>query len=227
MSKRKRTEERTQQKSEIIVNGIRFQTQSQLRKRVQTFLQRPRTIPKWDDDFSFLHSLCQRHHRWKEKSTGGVHSFRVEPRNTLFLVHEDGSSSDISWNKCVQTPDSTLTKLMRNAVQPQITIFRQRSQYICSICNIPTAPILCHVDHVLEFRLLAKQFLDENNNRVPTSFDDRVSGGCQFKSEDNAFEEDWICFHALNASLRITCRTCNLRRPRPDIVAYNTEKRKT
>ena len=208
-------------RKDIVVDGVRFKTRSKLRKHVQDCLRTPRIVGQCDVDYSFLHSLCERHHRWSEKSTGGVQSFRVDTGNALFVVHNDGSSSDISWNKCLyahsesEMINSKLNKSMRDVVQPQIKRFRQQNAPVCSMCGTSGD----QVDHIEEFRLLVKQFC--GSNATPIAFDDRVVGGCQFRQEDMAFATAWIDFHSNNASLRITCRACNLKRPRPDIVAEN------
>lgn len=95
---------------------------------------------------------------------------------------------------------------LRQAIQPQIDSFRAKDRkygtYHCFLCACDLKGEENHVDHGVgrdSFREIAQRFQDEGLGR-PLTLDD-LKGGMTKK---------WRRYHKTNATLQMTCRTCNL-----------------
>lgn len=100
-----------------------------------------------------------------------------------------------------------LNQCLRKSINYQIEEFKKITKdKSCSLCkNIDKY----HVDHIIKFRDLAKDFLKENKI-IPDMIDDNIIGGKKFKYDDDEFNIKWKEYHKNNAKLRILCETCNL-----------------
>lgn len=136
----------------------------------------------------------------------------------------------ISWLKCVQAipkfhkrprqsriPQNVkhLNKAMRSSIIDQIMDLKKREEYTCELCKVQgTDPAVFHCDHIYEFRKLVVDFLKDRRD-VPVSFE-FIQCIPHFTKSDIQFEMEWTEYHRTHATLRILCKSCNLRRPRKE-----------
>jgi hypothetical protein len=200
-------------------------TQKQIGEEVSTLLRTltGQRIALTHPVFASLMALVFRHPWADEKIGHGVEAFHVTPNYmnnagmALFIERIDGSTTDISWRKCIakrgMTPKQELLAAMRNAIYPQIRAYRRNRVGVthCEMCGAFCA-LASHVDHVVTFKSLAEEFLSQRQD-VPTDFDsDKQTCLRTFKPTDATFADAWKAFHAERATLRITCPACNLGR---------------
>jgi hypothetical protein len=135
----------------------------------------------------------------------------------LFKRH-DGSQEDLSYRECItpNTEYSILQKALRMEIQDQIDEFRIQHKLttLCSICK-NTLNKNNHVDHDNpQFIELVDNFIKPNMNLIIQHEDQ----DCATKKPNKVWLKDrilankWCEFHKTNASLRMTCATCNLKR---------------
>lgn len=133
----------------------------------------------------------------------------------LKIVNIDGTEDDISWNKCIYGREmkNVLMEAMRVAVMEQIKEFRETNTNTkCGICKRDTKYVETHVDHEIHFEKIAKTFL-EGEKEIPKEFEqDELVLKC-FKETDRDFAERWAKYHREKAVLRLTCASCNMKRP--------------
>ena len=129
----------------------------------------------------------------------------------LNLIKSNGEIEDISYRCCINERNNTfnLNRALRYAIEPQIQDFRYKNEMKCSFCNSIDN---VHIDHIIMFKNLVKEFLKLNSKSIPTDFDDKEYNGSKFKLKDKQFEEDWFIYHKNNAKLRCLCSKCNLSR---------------
>lgn len=147
-------------------------------------------------------------------------AIRQDPLNkkalALFVV-KDQEEDDISWRVCIKprSSDYYLLQAMRQIIVDQILDFKTNSDVTrCEICNTPTNNKV-HVDHIIPFSDLVKDFIKDWEPLPPSRFKDNSKGyDVEFLDEDEGFEIAWKIYHKAYATLRITCPSCNLRRKR-------------
>lgn len=133
----------------------------------------------------------------------------------LKIVNSDGTEDDISWNKCIYGREmkNVLMEAMRVAVMEQIKEFREaNTNRICGICKKDTKHVETHIDHVIHFESIAKTFL-EGEKEIPKEFEQNELVLKCFKEKDRDFAERWAKYHKEEAVLRLTCASCNMKRP--------------
>jgi hypothetical protein len=175
--------------------------------------------PLWMD-------LVLRHPESVKKIGVGIRRFYVSPNFMapqhlqLNIERIDGSTEDISWIKCIAgkatSTKARLNQAMRAAIALDIIRFKESSyspDMPCSLCGTELkSSYHAHADHVLEFAIIAKQFL-EMNDPHPQSFDDCAQTHRPiFKDIDVDFKLRWIAYHNQNMNLRLICAPCNLKR---------------
>jgi len=66
----------------------------------------------------------------------------------------------------------------------------------------------------VHFQKLVEEFLQTYNGELPSKFDTIKdnSNRCCFMDIDNQLSKDFYDYHKENASLRVLCEHCNLRR---------------
>jgi len=172
--------------------------------------------------FEPLLDILKNHPDYEEKSSK-MTDIKIVPnkmnghKETRF-INNDGTETDISWAKFSitgkkETEEQLLTKSMRTSVDPQIIDYRNTAAAICAFCAKITN---LHVDHDKLFVEIKTDFLEimkAQNEYIPTKFRDfgRCNRKC-FLEEDAVFEQKWKDYHLKEATLRILCQQCNLRR---------------
>ena len=106
----------------------------------------------------------------------------------LYIVNTDGSTTEISWRKCItrkaETGLSMFRAALRNSVKDQVLDFRAAQASVtgsaCPTCSRPIAPSLArpsalhkqtdsfHVDHVVHFAKLVEDFMEESKGSSPS-----------------------------------------------------------
>ena len=71
-----------------------------------------------------------------------------------------------------------------------------------------------HIDHILQFNIIVKQFLENNTINIPTLFDENKYNMRIFKKVDILFSDAFYNYHKDVATLRKVCAKCNLSRPK-------------
>lgn len=169
--------------------------------------------------YNFFIELFERHPKYPAKLQG-MTDIQIG-RNTmnaqhyeLSIVKHTGEVDDISWRQCVTGKAiNYLRAAMRTAITAQIIKFKDTALLRCELCNCMDADTEYHVDHNKHFEELACEFLAGRTD-IPTEFDSTNLNTKCFKTKDSTFEDAWQSYHADNATLRILCRSCNLKRPR-------------
>ena len=94
---------------------------------------------------------------------------------------------------------------MRNVINDQIIEYRTaQNKLVCEFCQSTDNP---HVDHIIHFEKLMKDFIKEN--KAPETFLHECNKKIRFRQEDEAFKTKWQQYHRENATLRILCAKCN------------------
>jgi hypothetical protein len=176
---------------------------------------------KGDHLFNELHEVLQRHPKAATKLNGIVDMKIVMNMHLtgkeVHIVKSNGNIEDISWLQCVSgkahTPQSELLSAMRYSVENQIRTYKENANCVCMECKQSTLE-QPHVDHVIHFAKLVKDFHRTTRLNPPTTFATASdhSNRRDFRSEDKAYMDAWIDYHQKNAILRILCKTCNLTR---------------
>jgi hypothetical protein len=186
----------------------------------------------------YFYELCQRHPRAEEKMRSFVDfSVRRDLVNTsamaLYIVNADGSTTEISWRKCIaqkaETTHSKFLAALRNSVKDQVLEFRSaQASSECPMCGLPlrsASPAAgphspgasFHVDHVVHFAKLVDDFMEEHRGvfEVPVRYDKEPRTLLTIFTESDA--EIAVLFgqyHRRYAQLRALCVSCNLTRPK-------------
>lgn len=134
-----------------------------------------------------------------------------------YIMFKDKTDIDISFLWCVDligrekpnTDKTDLNQCLRKSINYQIKEFKNKTKdKTCKLCNKNNCEY--HVDHIIKFRDLTKQFLSVNNE-IPKIINDNINGGKMFENENNEFIKKWTEYHKKEATLRILCKDCNLK----------------
>jgi len=110
-------------------------------------------------------------------------------------------------------PRNDLTRLLRQAIQPQIDSFRKEckaeakfGKYVCNLCQKPLGRKENHVDHgvgAASFKCISQDFIDlyPKLYQGTPSVENMQSGPAL---------DYWQRFHRMRANLKMTCKQCNL-----------------
>ncbi len=183
--------------------------------------------------FVFLKHLLSRHNE-KHIYVNQVRFFvvrtnKVFKSRTLYFK-SDSLYDSFSWNHCVRntspSPQTKTSQVFQKALRS--AIIRQTQHYkkshrtcegdwTCSSCGVVVRESKnAHVDHVVEFSTLVKEF----TSSLPARLD---IGTLRFSKcpislirelEEPALLQQWRTYHSLNATLQMLCQTCNLSKPR-------------
>lgn len=175
--------------------------------------------------YSDIYTLVQNHPDFIAKCKN-LHDFRIIKnklnKNALELniINEDGSIEDISWHSCVtgkpKTYKQELLSALRYSIDYQIKNYKDNVLfYKCMLCDKECSKDF-HIDHIIHFDKLVKDFHKSINIVPPNEFDnaDDNTNRRKIKSIDRAYKKMWQEYHLQNAILRVTCKTCNLKRPK-------------
>jgi 5-methylcytosine-specific restriction endonuclease McrA len=115
------------------------------------------------------------------------------------------------------TPHLTpqLSGAMRSAIGRQVASWKQANQ-VFRRCRKCQSPLNLHVDHVIPFVQLQRDFL-KLQPEIPTSFF-YMRKTCQPRFTDKGFARKWQFYHRKHAQLQWLCRTCNLKKGSSDSV---------
>lgn len=231
-----------------------FRTKKGAKLFIQKILQAPLEEKISDENKKILFELFKRHQRYKEKCQTQL-IIDIERRqnrfdkkyNEFLLVRKDGSSTDISYNKCLscsfsfspkKTTSAHLDKIFREIVNPQIKRFRKQQQQQqfefpfytikCTKCNkFYESENEIQVDHhseKLPFRLLKKQFLLKENLLEKEIVTRETKNGIGREFVDQNLSERFKIYHEENAILRFLCKKCNGSAKRKAIDQIEMEK---
>ena len=139
-------------------------TKKEMKSRCQALLKNLGTISS-KDDHDFLVSVFEGHPDFSKRTRGQAFIFQVRRNNTLgfpsngfWIIREDGTASDISYIKALQSSSrcseknkrDDVLKALRSAIMPDIAIFRQTVRWGVDLCPF-TGEVLtignCHIDH--------------------------------------------------------------------------------
>lgn len=133
----------------------------------------------------------------------------------LNMIKEDNTIEDISWRCCLEARKSKIAAAYRSSVVDQILHFRKQSEDICEKCGIDNGKF--HVDHIYHFYKLVNDYEKTITTSKPTKFDTLEDNRARFSTEDRDYELAWQLYHKENATLRMLCEQCNLRRSKTSI----------
>ena len=169
--------------------------------------------------FKELVELIKRHPDGQDK-TWGVVDFKVQhdllnkKAYMLVLVRSTGEEESISWRCCISgkgySSHQELMRAMRHSISEQIIAFRNSiSRFWCEECDKATSEP--HIDHIIHFAKLVKDFHKENTLPIPSLFEKAIDGRT-FRIEDIDYATAWKKYHKETATLRMLCKSCNLSR---------------
>jgi hypothetical protein len=102
-----------------------------------------------------------------------------------------------------------LSGAMRNAIYRQIIIWKRQNQRSRQCCQCNSTELL-HVDHILSFVQLQRDFLKVQTDIPSTFYYNRKT--CQPRFIDKKFARRWQCYHKKHAKLQWLCKICNLKK---------------
>lgn len=182
-----------------------------------------RKIYNDDVHYQFLHDLLQNHTEKETKIGVGIDHFEITHHPVfkqpyLLACRLDGTCIDISYNHCCEFKERpqnrNLTCAMRYAVKDMTISYKAtQDRLTCNTCHNDRLDYSeYHVDHIVPFSELYKQFMHVNTLPVPTVFDDTIHDIPCFTEIDTEFKINWIRYHNTRATLQILCSTCNLKK---------------
>ena len=134
------------------------------------------------------------------------------------IINADTSETDISWKTAItgklKGNKHKLMSAMRSSIDEQTYHCRKNNEKKCVLCSSSNQ---LHVDHILHFDEIAFDFINIMETKgipMPNIFgdtNDNTHRKC-FLQTDNYFKNEWIDYHYKHASLRILCKSCNLKR---------------
>jgi hypothetical protein len=178
--------------------------------------------------FCLLRDLLFQHPEAELKIGAGIQRFEIRrnpvfaTQNTFYVIRSDGSETDFSFRTCLlgkkRSKYSDFCSAARNAIRDQIVVFKT-SQFIginnprCGLTGVELEFHQCHVDHVITFDSLLKDFIQKYNIDVDSVIDDKPHDGEIFPIfTDDDIRRQWIEFHRKHAVLRLTTPEANLAR---------------
>ena len=228
----------------IVIGDVQHTSQKACAEHVRTLIRSIGVTERMgrngrSADVRYFYELCQRHPRAEVKMRNFADfAVRRDLLNTsalaLYIVNTDGSTTEISWRKCItrkaETGLSMFRAALRNSVKEQVLDFRAaQTNAACPTCNRPIAPTdyrpvpapckqvdSFHVDHVVHFAKLVEDFMEENKGTIvpPVQYDKEPRTLLTiFTESDAAIADRFREYHFHHAQLRALCVACNLTRP--------------
>jgi hypothetical protein len=170
--------------------------------------------------YLFLNDLLKNHEDYDRKVGTGILYFIIQKNKwgsslETVIMRTDKSTESFSWNKCAKSictnNNEKLEKAMRYSIKSQIEKYKQDNyDSECNICK--EFDNSYEIDHIKEFSVLKKQFLDMCNNfniAIPTTFNKGFSNTDIFKKKDSLLEKKWVNYHKENAQLQKICKKCH------------------
>lgn len=168
--------------------------------------------------FDYCMSMVNLHPDKENKIGDGIESFYIGDdayKNTaLFINQKIKKLISISWiTVCNFKPPSKeklFKQALRQAIDYQITEFRQKCKRRCELCGSKEN---IHIDHIYHFNKIYKDFMEEYNFEIPKKFSkEEGTNRCKFNYTEEKLRLTWCEYHREKATLRPLCKTCNLTR---------------
>lgn len=195
-----------------------------VRTTLQTVLglKKSVVVSEHHDYWLFLIQLFSNHCTWKNRLSE-IEAFQITraKTNQALLVKLKRKQQKrwitTSWRKahsgqankkCIDL----LTAAMRHAIRVQIRKFRKtQRQPQCALCA--QTPALYHVDHIVPFSHLKRDFLAQTQWETPVDdFRSGAQGQVRFGPKHKTFKTAWQRFHRQKATLQLLCPECNLKK---------------
>lgn len=209
------------------IAGEIFPTKTKVIERVKGIIaDAPDNKPLCGADYKFMLCLLNRHPDALTKVGVGVEAIFVarnpvwpgERNRGFFVRRTDKTICDFSYRECI-TPSSKEKKVkaaFRAAIQHQAFAFKQswfdvRKERLCPDTGRNLTFLSSHVDHVIPFDRVLRDFLDTEQVRLRDvglakhdnlAFEDTL--------EDEGLCERWIAYHEKHAVLEVVSKESNL-----------------
>ena len=212
----------------ISIGNIEYKTikecTEQVRKKInEMYLNGELVINRDNPNFNFIMDILNNHPSKIQKIGVGINNFLLTINPTtkkgiaIFIKRIDETEEDFSWLICTGhkkvSIHSIQLEVMRDAIKT-LTIDFKMKQYelICALCGVNNLNYhQYHVDHKTKpFVIIANQFINENNEIMPTWFEHNITqGGHVFHKKDKAIEQKWYDYHLHHSDFQILCHSCN------------------
>jgi len=215
---------------QVQLSSITFKSVTECTKYTRTLLTKVgvcNSVKNKDQNaYNFLLELCQRHPSANEKLKNQfdfkIHHDTINKKAfALDILNTDGTFTDISWIICCKgKPNSTkddFNSALRQCISSQIWDFKCKTKHIlhCEMCEDLLQDK--HIDHVIHFQKLKDDFVKLHSIEIPSEYDEEpITYFRMFKSNDKWIGDSFYKYHEENATLRVVCPDCNLRRPKMD-----------
>lgn len=206
----------------VLIAGVRFPSKAHAARDFQDILHRYKigeTLCPVDRDMVL--ALLELHPERDAKVGCGVLSVQVEAAlygsRCFWVTRTDGSRTDFSYRACLRPPTAYEQAMaaLRHEVEMQIYDFRAKSfrsgLCICAVTGVELRSDEAHVDHVIPFLDLAKQWAELTGRDLDKLEVNPTTDGCLVTYlTDGDAARSWSSFHQQNAKLRIVSRIANL-----------------
>jgi len=215
--------------TKVEIGDFRFKTQTELKNYIRELVASLKdeqglcksVKEKNEDAFRFLIELFHRHPD-AERKLENMTDIEIDSHplyhTSRFLIRKtDDSFMDISWTICVNMKTHTkydnFAFCLRNCINEQIKDFRRKNDTdICSICDKYISGI-SEIDHIITFSTLKDDFVKKYDIILPEKYDeDGDTNLTCFLKDDMWIGEEFQKYHQEHATLRATCKKCNLAR---------------
>lgn len=164
------------------------------------------------ETFDFLLNVLKLHPEYKKKAKKGIKGFRIKKNINgvmCLIIRPDDSVIDFSILVCcglkkLATPHDNLMGAMRWCIKPQISEFRNTSNY----CNNCGSYANLEVHHIIPFKLIVDKFISKWDV-LPVKFDDGQYNNAIFRPKHKIFENEWFAYHLKHAKYSLLCRGCH------------------
>lgn len=183
----------------------------------------------YPEKYEILLNLLKRHpnYSYKTRKMNNL-KFIIDPlnkRGLKLIVVRNNDEESISWTTAIRGKNKSSKILfcesLRVAIEGQIKEFKKNKLKFCEICGCGGE---IHVDHIKHFSELVCNFLiqmKKEHQKIHKYFIKTKDGTDRVCLKNKKFEKKWIDFHKKNATLRILCRNCNLKRKNSKITLKN------
>jgi hypothetical protein len=180
---------------------------------------------KSNEIYDFFYSLCEKHPCQIDKLKNIVDfEIKQDALNkrglALIIINKNGTTTEISWRKCIKgkedTPQQLYKKALRQVISSQIQTYREKDDTnisLCSLCNVSLIDKMYHIDHEIHFAKLLDDFTKLHNIIIPTEYNKKpITFERIFVDNDEWIGKLFYDYHLNNAKLRVVCEKCNLTR---------------
>ncbi|MBD2450931.1 DCL family protein [Nostoc sp. FACHB-152] len=209
------------------LGGIYFKTLDERDEYIRLLLDKSQRVLE-GQELALVFDLLLLHPDANNKIGTGVKQIEVKPSrqrtdyNCFWVVREDGTIDDFSYQKCKYNLDRLIVKrresAYREAVVNQTWEYRfvqTNSKQVCEICGASQG---LQVDHDQPlFSTLINDF-EKNRTDIPKEFEDATGTylSKRFCEKDSEYQKSWQQYHQQHAVLRLLCKKHNLTRKRKE-----------